>query len=46
MSSQLAEPEFASPVGMIFYGHRARLARGTQDSSFTSKLKALFAKRA
>ena len=46
MSSQLAEPEFASPIGMILYGHRARLARGTQDSSFTSKLKALFAKRA
>jgi cell division protein FtsA len=46
MSSQLAEPEFASTIGMILYGHRARLARGTQDSSFTSKLKALFAKRA
>lgn len=46
MSSQLAEPEFSSPIGMILYGHRARLARGTQDSSFTSKLKALFAKRA
>ncbi len=46
MSSQLAEPEFASSIGMILYGHRARLARGTQDSSFTSKLKALFAKRA
>jgi len=46
MSSQLAEPEFSSPIGMILYGHRARLARGTQDSSITSKLKALFAKRA
>lgn len=46
MSSQLAEPEFATSIGMILYGQRARLARGTQDSSFTSKLKALFAKRA
>ncbi len=46
MASQLAEPEFSSSIGMILYGHRARLARGTQDSSFTSKLKALFAKRA
>ena len=46
MSSQLAEPEFAGPIGMILYGHRARLARGTQDNSITSKLKALFAKRA
>ncbi len=46
MPSQLAEPEFASSIGMILYGHRARLARGTQDSSLTSKLKALFAKRA
>ncbi|MBZ5645947.1 MAG: cell division protein FtsA [Acidobacteriia bacterium] len=46
MPSQLAEPEFACSIGMIFYGNRARLARGTQDNSFTSKLKALFAKRA
>jgi len=46
MPSQLAEPEFACPIGMIFYGHRARLARGTQETSLTSKLKALFAKRA
>ncbi len=46
MPSQLAEPEFACAIGMIFYGNRARLARGTQDNSFTSKLKALFAKRA
>ena len=46
MPSQIAEPEFSCAVGMIMYGHRARLARGTQDSSITSKLKALFAKRA
>ncbi len=46
MPSQLAEPEFACAVGMALYGYRARLARGTQESSITSKLKALFAKRA
>ncbi len=46
MPSQLAEPEFACAVGMIIYGNRARLARGTQEQSLTSKLKALFAKHA
>ncbi len=46
MPSHLAEPEFSCIVGMVVYGHRARLARGTQEQTFTSKLKALFAKRA
>src|SRR5437016_1344222 len=27
----LAEPEFATALGMIYYGHRARIARGMQD---------------
>ena len=31
MPSTLAEPEFATVLGMVFYGHRARVARGLQD---------------
>src|SRR4051812_48524052 len=46
MPSTLAEPEFATLIGMIFYGHRARMARGIQDDRWSSKLISLFAKRA
>ena len=42
----LAEPEFATAIGMVLYGYRARLANGTQGSDgFRAKLKALFARR-
>ena len=43
MPSFLAEPEFATVLGMAYYGHRARLARGLQEPSFGSRMKALFA---
>ena len=42
MPSTLAEPEFATVLGMVFYGHRARIARGMQDERWGSRLKALF----
>jgi len=29
----------------LFYGHRARIARGLQDSRWSSRLKSLFAKK-
>jgi cell division protein FtsA len=41
MPSTLAEPEFATVLGMIYYGHRSRIARGIQDEGWGSKLKAL-----
>lgn len=41
MPSTLAEPEFATVLGMIFYGHRARLARGIQDERWSARLKSL-----
>jgi cell division protein FtsA len=41
MPSTLAEPEFATVLGMVFYGHRARLARGVQDERWSSRLKAM-----
>lgn len=45
MPALLAEPEFTTVIGMIFYGHRARLARGNQDDRWgVGKLKALFGK--
>src|SRR6478672_980895 len=42
MPSTLAEPEFATVLGMVFYGHRARIARGIQNGRWSSKLKAMF----
>jgi cell division protein FtsA len=45
MPAVLAEPEFATVLGMVYYGHRARLARGLQEPGFGSRMKALFAKR-
>lgn len=41
MPSSLAEPEFATVLGMVAYGHRARIARGIQDDRWSSKLKSM-----
>jgi cell division protein FtsA len=41
MPSTLSEPEFATVLGMAFYGHRARTARGLQDDRWSSRLKAM-----
>jgi hypothetical protein len=38
---RFAEPEFATVLGMVMYGHRARTARGVQDDNWSSKLKAM-----
>jgi cell division protein FtsA len=45
MPSTLAEPEYATVLGMAFYGHRARIARGIQDDRWSSRFMALFAKK-
>src|SRR5208337_3224274 len=45
MPSTLAEPEYATVIGMAFYGHRARTAHGSQDTRWSSRLKALFVKK-
>jgi len=45
MPSTLAEPEFATVLGMVMYGHRARSARGGQDGRWSSKLKAMLVGR-
>jgi cell division protein FtsA len=45
MPSTLAEPEFATILGMAFYAHRSRIARGVQDMRWSSRLMGLFAKK-
>jgi cell division protein FtsA len=45
MPVQLAEPEYATLLGLVYYGHRARVARGFQDDRWSSKIKAMFAKK-
>src|SRR6266436_546496 len=39
MPSSLAEPEFATVLGMVNYGQRARIARGFQGDRWGSRLK-------
>lgn len=43
MPSTLAQPEFATLIGLLFYGHRARNARGMQNPKWSSRLKSMFA---
>ena len=42
MPSTLSEPEFATVLGMVNYGQRARIARGLQEDRWGSRLKALW----
>ena len=46
LPAELAEPEFATVVGMVMYGHRARLARNNHDDGWGAKLKSFFKKGA
>ena len=41
MPATLSEPEFATVLGMINYGQRARVARGLQQDRWGTKLKAM-----
>ena len=41
MPSTLSEPEFATVLGMVNYGQRARIARGLQEDRWGSRLKAM-----
>jgi cell division protein FtsA len=43
MPALLAEPEFATVLGMVYYGHRARIARGLQTPRWGARMKAMFA---
>ena len=41
MPAHLAEPEFATVLGMAFYGQRARIARGLQEDRWSTRLRAM-----
>lgn len=41
MPATLSEPEFATLLGTVNYGHRARIARGMQGDRWGSRLKAM-----
>jgi cell division protein FtsA len=43
MPAMLAEPEYATVIGMVYYAHRARIAKGILDEGWSSRLKSLFA---
>ena len=45
LPSNLLEPEFATAIGMVLYGHRARQVRMNIDRGLGAKLKALFARQ-
>jgi cell division protein FtsA len=46
LPASLAEPEFATVIGLVLYGHRARLAHGLPGSDgIAARLKSLFARR-
>ena len=45
LPSNLLEPEFATAIGMVLYGHRARQGRTSSDRGFGARLKALFARQ-
>jgi len=41
MPATLSEPDFATVLGMVSYGQRARIARGIQEDHWGTRLKAL-----
>jgi cell division protein FtsA len=45
MPASLADPAYATLLGLVFYGHRSRIARGLQDTRWSSRLMGLFAKK-
>ncbi|MBE7180293.1 MAG: rod shape-determining protein, partial [Terriglobus roseus] len=43
MPEELAEPEFATAIGMLLYTHRTRVRRANEEMGLKQKLKAIFA---
>jgi cell division protein FtsA len=41
LPAALAEPEYATVIGLVLYGHRARAARATHPQGLGARLKAL-----
>ncbi len=44
MPSELAQPEYATVIGMVLHAYRSRMLQGQQEHGFGSKLKKLFAR--
>jgi cell division protein FtsA len=44
LPAELAEPEYAVAIGMIFYAQRARTIKGPQDTGLGARLKALISR--
>ena len=44
LPAQLAEPEFSTVLGLIFYAHRSKVLRGKEEQGIGAKLKSLFAR--
>ncbi|HWR16477.1 MAG TPA: cell division protein FtsA [Terriglobales bacterium] len=44
MPSELAEPEYATAIGILLYAYKARMLQSQQDTGLGSKLKKLFAR--
>jgi cell division protein FtsA len=45
MPAELAQPEFATVIGMALHAYRVRMLQEQQDEGFGSKLKRLFARQ-
>ncbi len=44
LPAQLAEPEYSTVLGLIFYAHRARMLRGKEEQGIGAKLKSFLAR--
>jgi cell division protein FtsA len=44
LPAQLAEPEFSTVLGLIFYAHRSKVLRGKEEQGIGARLKSLFAR--
>ncbi|HEY6488298.1 MAG: cell division protein FtsA [Terracidiphilus sp.] len=43
MPSELANPSFATAIGMLLYAHRTRVTRAAENNGLRAKLRAIFA---
>ncbi|WP_213807649.1 cell division protein FtsA [Granulicella sp. dw_53] len=43
MPQELAQPEFATAIGMLLYTHRTQVRRASEEQGLRAKLKAIFA---
>ena len=41
LPSMLAEPEFATVIGMVFYAHRSRVLKTREERGFGARLRSL-----